>query len=142
MNEYTFILPYPPSCNRYYRHARGVNYISKEGKKYREWVREVIRRFNLDINLKCRLSITVYIAPPDNRRRDIDNIGKALFDAITYSGFWADDSQVDAMKFVRCRKVKGGLLFIKVRERNDMLPDINEYLTDMWGDNGANKHCC
>ncbi len=36
------------------------------------------------------------------------------------------------MKFVRCRKVKRGRLFIKVRERGDLLPDINEYLTNMW----------
>lgn len=135
MNEYTFSLPYPPSANRYYRHARGFNYISKEGKEYREQVKAIIDLLNLNINLKCRLSITVYIAPPDSRRRDIDNIGKALFDAITYSGFWCDDSQVDAMKFVRCRKVKGGQLFIKVRERGDLLPDINEYETNMWGDN-------
>lgn len=134
MNEYSFILPYPPSCNRYYRHARGINYISKEGKEYRERVRNIIRLLNLDINIKCRLSITVYIAPPDSRRRDIDNIGKALFDAITYSCFWADDSQVDAMKFVRCRKVNGGRLLIKVRERGDLLPDIGEYETNMWGD--------
>lgn len=132
MNEYTFSLPYPPSNNRYYRHSRGFHYISKEGKEYREQVKDIIKLLNLKINLKCRLSITVYIAPPDNRRRDIDNVGKALFDAITYSGFWADDSQVDAMKFVRCRKVKRGRLFIKVRERGDMLPDINEYSTNMW----------
>ncbi|EPC5843762.1 TPA: RusA family crossover junction endodeoxyribonuclease [Escherichia coli] len=135
MNEYAFSLPYPPSANRYYRHARGFNYISKEGKEYREQVRDIIDLLNLNINLKCRLSITVYIAPPDARRRDIDNVGKALFDAITYSGFWADDSQVDAMKFVRCRKVKGGRLFIKIRERGDLLPDIDEYATNMWGDN-------
>lgn len=133
MNEYTFNLPYPPSCNRYYRHARGVNYISKEGKEYREQVKDIIELLNLDISLQCRLSITVYIAPPDSRRRDIDNVGKALFDAITYSGFWADDSQVDAMKFVRCRKVNGGRLFIKVRERGDLLPDIDEYATNTWG---------
>lgn len=142
MNEYSFILPYPPSCNRYYRHSRGFNYISKEGKEYMEQVKDIIDLLNLNINLKCRLSITVYIAPPDSRRRDIDNIGKALFDAITYSGFWSDDSQVDAMKFVRCRKAKGGRLFIKVRERGDLLPDIDEYATNMWGNNGDNKHCC
>lgn len=132
MNEYTFSLPYPPSANRYYRHSRGFNYISKEGKEYREKVKDLIKLINLKINLKCRVSITVYIAPPDNRRRDIDNIGKALFDALTYSGFWADDSQVDAMKFVRCRKVKAGRLFIKVRELGDLLPDINEYSDNMW----------
>ncbi|HFJ7200661.1 TPA: RusA family crossover junction endodeoxyribonuclease [Escherichia coli] len=134
MNEYIFSLPYPPSNNRFYRHAHGINYLSKEGRQYKEACKEIIKGLKLDISLQCRLSITVYIAPPDNRRRDIDNVCKALFDGITYSGFWADDSQVDAMKFVRCRKVKGGRLFIKVRERGDLLPDIDEYATNMLGE--------
>ncbi|WP_096978498.1 RusA family crossover junction endodeoxyribonuclease [Escherichia coli] len=133
MNEYRFCLPYPPSNNRFYRHAHGINYLSKEGRQYKEAVKKIITDLKLDINLQCKLSITVYIAPPDNRRRDIDNVGKALFDGITYSGFWSDDSQVDAMRFVRCSKIKNGLLFVIVRERENVLPDINEYVTNMWG---------
>ncbi|MCN2691007.1 RusA family crossover junction endodeoxyribonuclease [Escherichia coli] len=135
MNEYTFSLPYPPSNNRYYRHSRGFHYISKVGKKYREQVRDIIELLNLNINLSCRLAIIIYAAPPDNRTRDLDNIPKCLFDSLTYAEFWNDDGQIDSIKIVRCRKVKGGRLFIKVRERGDLLPDIDEYSTNMWGDN-------
>ena len=35
--------------------------------------------------------------PPDQRRRDIDNYNKALFDALTLTGVWEDDSQVKRM---------------------------------------------
>lgn len=133
MNEYTFSLPYPPSNNRYYRHSRGFHYISKIGKEYREQVRDIIELLNLNINLSCRLAITIYAAPPDNRIRDLDNIPKCLFDSLTYAGFWKDDGQIDSIKIVRCRKVKGGRLFIKVRERGDLLPDIDEYATNTWG---------
>lgn len=31
----------------------------------------------------------------DNRRKDIDNIGKAIMDGLTKSGIWNDDSQVE-----------------------------------------------
>lgn len=142
MNEYTFSLPYPPSNNRYYRHSRGFHYISKVGKEYREQVRDIIELLNLNINLSCRLAIAIYAAPPDNRIRDLDNIPKCLFDSLTYAGFWTDDGQIDSIKIVRCQKIKGGRLFIKVRERGDLLPNIDEYATNMWGDNGTNKHCC
>lgn len=107
MNEYSFSLPYPPSNNRYYRHSRGFHYISKVGEEYREQVRDIIELLNLNINLPCRLAIAIYAAPPDNRIRDLDNIPKCLFDSLTYAGFWRDDGQIDSIKIVRCRKVKG-----------------------------------
>ncbi|WP_317472009.1 RusA family crossover junction endodeoxyribonuclease, partial [Cronobacter sakazakii] len=30
-----------------------------------------------------------------NRKRDLDNLPKAVFDALTSAGFWLDDGQVD-----------------------------------------------
>lgn len=133
MNTYSFILPYPPSNNRYYRHAKGIHYISNEGRAYRAVVANIIHCLDLDISLESKLSVTVYVAPPDNRIRDLDNIPKCLFDSLTYAGFWKDDGQIDSIKIVRCRKVKDGRLFIKIRERDDLLPDIDEYATNMWG---------
>jgi len=45
---------------------------------------------------KLKVEITAYM--PDKRRRDLDNILKALLDALTGAGIWEeDDSQVDEM---------------------------------------------
>ncbi|ENQ0912869.1 RusA family crossover junction endodeoxyribonuclease [Escherichia coli] len=133
MNTYSFILPYPPSNNRYYRHAKGIHYISNEGRAYRAVVANIIHCLDLDISLESKLSVTVYVAPPDSRVRDLDNIPKCLFDSLSNARFWKDDSQIDAIKLVRCQKVKKGKIFVVVRERSDTLPDIEEYINDTWG---------
>jgi hypothetical protein len=41
--------------------------------------------------------VHIVLFPPDQRRRDIDNYNKALFDALTQTGVWEDDSQVKRM---------------------------------------------
>lgn len=116
MNEYSFSLPYPPSVNHYWRTAKGVTYISKEGRDFREKVRKIIIDLRLNIHLTSRLKVTCYIAPPDRRRRDIDNCLKATLDALSHAGFWLDDCQIDDLRVVRCEVVKGGACVVKVRE--------------------------
>lgn len=41
--------------------------------------------------------VEIVLFPPDQRRRDLDNYNKALFDALTHAGVWEDDSQVKKM---------------------------------------------
>ncbi len=38
---------------------------------------------------------------PDRRRRDLDNLQKAAFDALTKAGFWLDDIQVVDYRVVK-----------------------------------------
>ena len=116
MNEYTFSLPYPPSVNHYWRPSKNGVYISKEGRLFREHVRQVIVNLKLNIHLTSRLKVTFYVSPPDNRRRDIDNCLKASLDALSHAGFWLDDCQIDDLRVVRCEVVKGGGCVVKVRE--------------------------
>lgn len=53
---------------------------------------------------------------PDCRRRDLDNLQKAAFDALTKSGFWLDDSQVVDYHVVKMPVVKGGKLELTITE--------------------------
>ena len=46
---------------------------------------------------------------PDKRRRDLDNLLKGLFDALTHAGVWMDDSQVDDFRVRRARHPDGSL---------------------------------
>lgn len=47
----------------------------------------------------CYIHIQAWM--PDHRRRDIDNLGKGIFDSITHAGVWNDDCQVDDMRITR-----------------------------------------
>lgn len=62
----------------------------------------------LKIRIECHM--------PDRRRRDLDNLQKAAFDALTKSGFWLDDQQVDYYSVKRMPVVKGGRLELTITE--------------------------
>ena len=116
MNQYRISLPWPPSNNRYYRHNRGRTHISTEGKTYRDLVAEVIKTEMLDIGVTFPLKVRIECHMPDRRRRDLDNLQKAAFDALTKAGFWADDVQVVDYRVVKMPIVKGGRLELTITE--------------------------
>jgi crossover junction endodeoxyribonuclease RusA len=92
-------LPFPPSINNYYVKTRNGVFISKEGRAFRsgclEIISEVCGPICNDLPLDYPLAITLVLYPPDKRKRDLDNYKKALYDAITHSGLWLDDSLID-----------------------------------------------
>ncbi|WP_227136715.1 crossover junction endodeoxyribonuclease RusA [Kosakonia radicincitans] len=116
MNEYRISLPWPPSNNRYYRHNRGRTHISAEGNAYRNAVAQIIKAGLLDISTKLPLRVRIECHMPDRRRRDLDNLQKAAFDALTKAGFWADDVQVVDYRVVKMPVVKGGRLQLTITE--------------------------
>lgn len=119
MNEYRITLPWPPSNNTYYRHARGRNYLSEKAEKFAEEVNSIIQQKDLALKLPQKLSVKIYASPPDNRIRDLDNVLKGLFDALTKAGFWVDDSQIDHLSISRIAKRKGGGIHMQVRTLDD-----------------------
>jgi len=102
-------LPWPPSINKYWRHARGGHFISEGGKKYRAKACAMMRGLSIPF---ARVAVTVYAAPPDNRTRDLDNILKAPLDAITHAHAWPDDGIVDSLAVVRCKARPGGAMVL------------------------------
>ncbi len=106
MNEYQFVLPYPPSVNTYWRRRGSQYYISDKGQKYRKDVQQIIRQLKLDIFTKSRLRIKVIADVPDSRRRDLDNILKGLLDSLIHAGFAEDDEQFDDIRVIRGVKVQ------------------------------------
>lgn len=91
---------WPPSANHTWRKTRGGRiYLAKEARLFRADVmsRVAAARCNGDLpkrSLAGKLRVDMALTPPDNRRRDIDNVHKALFDALTRAGVWEDDRLV------------------------------------------------
>lgn len=64
------------------------------------------------IHLDGSLALTIIVQPPDRRRRDLDDVLKAMLDAMTHTGIWADDSDIDDLRIVRAGVQPGGRVFV------------------------------
>lgn len=108
-------LPYPPTVNLYWRHNRGRTHISTEGVRYRELVGWALQE-NRQETMHGRLKLTLWVYPPDKRRRDLDNVLKAILDSLAHAGLYKDDSQVDWLDVRRMAVVKDGLIKVEAEE--------------------------
>jgi len=114
----TIELPFPPSVNHYWRSVVVKNrprvLISKKGREYRASVRRFVGLGHKP--MAGRLSVSVEVFPPDRRKRDLDNMLKALLDSMTHAGLWLDDDQIDDVRIVRRGATAGGLMRVVVSE--------------------------
>lgn len=86
-------LPFPPSINHYFSYYQGRPVLSKDARAYRH----VVRRIAIAKGIKPLmgpLAVRIEIYPPDDRRRDCDNVQKSVLDALQHAGAFWDDSQV------------------------------------------------
>lgn len=123
-DDLAVVLPYPPTVNTYWRRVGRRTLISAAGRRYRTRVREAllahclllgqIRRFGRQ---PLRLEVDVF--PPDRRRRDLDNILKALIDALEQAGLFEDDSQIEALSIHRREIHPEGLVVVVIRAVKD-----------------------
>ena len=108
----TVELPWPVSINRYLRRAGVVMHTTKEAKQYRKdvgWLCAWQPRFG-----SKRLRVHITANPPDRRRRDLDNLQKALLDSLMHAGLFADDSQIDDLQIVRGEVCKPGSVTVTI----------------------------
>lgn len=111
-----FVLPYPPSANHYWRMWRNRIVIGKEGRAYRTHVRSALQG-RVGEPLTASLAVHVVAFPPDRRRRDIDNVQKALLDALEHAGVFRDDSQIVWLLTEKAEVVPGGKVIVTIRVR-------------------------
>jgi Holliday junction resolvase RusA-like endonuclease len=107
-------LPYPPSINHYWRRVGSRTLISREGRRFRQRVMAILAALGCE-PLHGPLAVEVEVYPPDNRRRDIDNVQKALLDALQHGGAYLDDSQVVRLAIVKREPVVGGKTLVRIR---------------------------
>jgi Holliday junction resolvase RusA-like endonuclease len=106
-------LPYPPSVNHLWRHVRNRTVLSREGREYRRAVRLALA-FRGVVPQHGALAVSIDVNPPDRRRRDLDNLHKALLDALGRGGAYFDDAQIDRLTTTRCGIVRGGKVRVRV----------------------------
>jgi len=125
-------LPWPPSVNHYFREVvilpkiaelagmksrsakelwnwmrkrvRVGKGIGEKGKAYRLAVKEIIEANNLVLQTTSELEIYVECFPKTNRAYDLDNLRKALYDALEAAGLMQDDSQIQYDPFRKMPK--------------------------------------
>jgi len=100
-------LPYPPSVNHYWGQRGNHRFVGKKGQEFRLEVKIMVFKRKIK-RLEGRLALTVYLYPPDKRKRDIDNIAKSLLDALEHAGVYENDSQLDELHIIRQELRPGG----------------------------------
>jgi crossover junction endodeoxyribonuclease RusA len=111
-------LPYPPSLNHLYRRVGPRTLISREGRRFRERVCAQLAALGVR-RLKGPLRIEIEVYPPDRRRRDIDNVQKALLDALQHGGLYEDDSQIVKLDIERRGYITRGRTIVRIQEARD-----------------------
>ena len=115
-------LSFPPTVNNYYVKTRSGVFISAKGRKYRNTIADEIHQQLSDMELgEERINLNVVVHMPDRRKRDLDNYMKALLDAITKTGLWEDDSQIDQLCIYRGEIIKGGKVRMEIAPAGPVL---------------------
>lgn len=69
-----------------------------------------------------RIRLDILACPPDRRKRDLDNILKALIDSLQHASIYNDDNQIDIIRIERAAligvgepPINAGKVYIKLR---------------------------
>ncbi|MBP7748461.1 MAG: RusA family crossover junction endodeoxyribonuclease [Phycisphaerae bacterium] len=125
----TIELPWPPSVNHYYRRVGPRTLISRAGREFRRRVARILAARRLS-PAQGRLAVTVEVYPPDRRRRDIDNLLKAVLDACQHGGAFPDDSRIVWLLIHRTQVVRGGRVIVTIRDLANRPPPPTD--ADIW----------
>ena len=119
MRKMKFTFPYPPTLNTLYATFRGRRIKSSAGKKYEKDVGKIVLMTADTERLLGSVFVEILVYPPDNRRRDLDNIVKIIFDSLGKANVFSDDSQIDHFTVIRKNKAKHGYVKVLVQEINE-----------------------
>lgn len=108
MFDQEFTLPFPPSVNRYWRLGRGHFHVSPAGQLYRRKVKAACYQQKIK-KVDGELKLVIDIYPPDKRRRDIDNICKAVLDCLEHAKIYDNDYQISELILRRSAEINNCL---------------------------------
>lgn len=108
----------PPSLNSAFMYLRKGRVLTKKYLIFKGIVQDIVGKTKMPWE---HCSVEIELRAPDKRKRDVDNYSKVLFDSLTSSGIWDDDSQVKEMKvkFVEPGNKNTAYTIIKIKEKEE-----------------------
>ena len=70
------------------------------------------------------VAVSIDAYPPDKRRRDLDNIQKALLDALVHADVIEDDSLIDALSIQRHEAKDEGEVIVRIQPYAKEMQDL------------------
>lgn len=106
-------LPWPPTMNTYWRNYNGRVLLSAKGREYRNAVADqvLVQRAAKHIDYACKVEIQAF--RPDRRRRDLDNLLKAVLDGMVHAGVMQDDALIEDLRIYWANEV-GGMVKVTI----------------------------
>lgn len=113
-------LPWPPSVNVYWRHVGSKVLISADGRAYVGRVNAcALEQAWPFLTFRDPLAVDIIARPPNRARRDLDNLPKAILDALTKARVWEDDSLVHDLRIRWGEVRKGGEIAVTITPIED-----------------------
>ena len=107
-------LPYPPSVNSYWGFQGSRRFLTKKALIFKEITAKSYFITKHSGFGNERLMVTIYLFPPDKRKRDIDNCIKSLLDSLCQAKVFDDDSQIDRLLVIRNELKKDGECLVSI----------------------------
>ena len=89
--------------------------ISAEGRSYRKAVADQVLVQRGAKHYQSKLRVVIEAWRPDNRKRDLDNLLKAVLDSLTHAGVWSDDGNIVDLRIYWAPNI-AGMLKIHIQE--------------------------
>lgn len=124
INEYTFVIPPPPSVNNLFRNVPGKGRVKTE--RYNIWMQAAQWDVMLENNKPRRIEtltgpVEIFIEL-GKTRGDIDNRAKPVLDLMVKAGVIADDRQVQLLVIARDRELKHTIVTVRPFEKITLWP--------------------
>ena len=107
-------LPFPPVGEPLLPPGGAADADQPRGAQVRERVCCAPRGDRGSGRLTGPLRVEIEVYPPDRRRRDIDNVQKALLDALEHGGAYRDDSQIVELTIEKRECVPAGRTLVRI----------------------------
>lgn len=116
-------LPWPPSINNYYGRTRsGMVYIKKRGREFRAEVQTLVRKYGIGRPLQGELMAWIKLYPP-RVNFDMDNLMKALWDAMEHGGVYDNDKQIGLL-ILENTNIKGDFVEVYIGPRREAFSSL------------------
>ena len=99
MTPITLTLPYPPSANSLRaiftpKHGRARMITTEKGREYYSRVQGVVLAAGMPSLGAVPVHVDIQVHRPDHRKRDLDNVRKAINDSLVKARVIDDDEQI------------------------------------------------